>query len=251
MRIAIVEDERISASALEAAIMEYNPSFEVSSKLETVEEAIEWFSEEKCDLIFMDVELPDGTCFNILDQVEIKTPIVFLTGYNQYAIDAFGVNSLDYILKPLTEEKLARCFKKFIRIEKYYSKNLVFDYHRLEKSIDVAGFKRKFLVQNGNKLTVVSIDEVAYFHAIDRFCFLVLHSGREHLIDHTLAELEDLLNPSEFFRLNRQVMARMECIVDISPYFKSRLKIGLKPDYKKEIIISTSRTRDFRKWANT
>jgi DNA-binding LytR/AlgR family response regulator len=247
MRVVLIEDEQPAAERLMYLLKQLDASIEVAKHLCSIEESVQWLKENPGpDLLFLDIQLADGFCFEIFKQVDYQKPVVFTTAYNQYALDAFKLFSIDYLLKPVTAESLKAALQKFKTIQPDAAVN----YKQLSTVFDEASFKSRFLARAGQKMFFVESNEVNYFQADDKIVFLIDKEGNRLVVDYTLEKLQDLLNPREFFRLNRRVIARYTSIAQIKPYVNSRLKLLLRNGSKtEEVILSRERVHDFKVWA--
>lgn len=251
MRIVIIEDEKGSAEMLKRTIQEIRPNDKVIAVLKSVKQSVSWLKNKSCDLIFLDIELSDGVSFKIFDSVKVSCPVIFTTAYDSYAIEAFKLNSVSYLLKPIKKEDLQKCFDKLSTIKQEYVKQEIRDYSRVGERMFPFEYKNRFLIKKGDKLVGIQVADINYFHAYDRFAFAVTKNGDEFLIEDTLEELELKLNPTQFFRLNRQVLAKFEAIKEVKNHFKTRYKVILQPSYNGgEIVISTNKSKVFLEWAN-
>jgi len=250
MNVVIIEDESHAAEKLERQLIALDSNIQVIAKIESVKNAVTWLKENSANLIFLDIHLSDGLCFRIFDEVEIKTPIIFTTAYDQYAIQAFKVNSVDYLLKPINKFDLAASYEKF---SVYHTKENSFDYNKIK---DVIGdmrekkYQKRFLVVEGDSIKTVLVENIAYFFADGKYAFLVEKSGERFLIDTTLEHLTKVLNPDDFFRINRQVIVHLDSIKKMNTWFSRRIKLELFPSFEKETIVSTERVKDFKEWLN-
>ncbi len=250
MNVVIIEDESFAAEKLERQLKELDNSIQVVAKIESVKNAVSWLKENKPDLIFLDIHLSDGLCFRIFDEVEIKTPIIFTTAYDQYAIQAFKVNSVDYLLKPINKFDLAQSYEKYRVI---HQKENAIDYSALKDMIGdmrEKKYQKRFLVVEGDTIKTVLIENVAYFFAEGKYAFLVEKKGERYLIDTTLEHLTTVLDPEEFFRINRGVIVHLDSIKKMNTWFSRRIKLELIPHFEKETIVSTERVKDFKEWLN-
>jgi len=251
MRIVIIEDEELSANIILHAIKKYRPKDKVVAILSSIKKTISWFKKNSCDLVFMDVELSDGLCFKIFESVELDCPVIFTTAYNQYAISAFKINGIAYILKPVKDEDILEGFAKLESLKSQYFKMGLKDYKSINWFNTSTEYRTKFLVSKGDKLIALKTSDVAYFHAIDRFAFAVTHDGNEFLVNDTLEDLEISLDPMIFFRLNRQILSSFGAIKEVRRHFKTRYKVILTPPYKSgDVVVSTNKSQAFWKWAN-
>ena len=250
MKVVIVEDEHLAASKLEKMILKYDHSTEISEKLDSVESAVFWFQNNRLpDLIFLDIQLTDGTSFDIIKQVELNCPVIFTTAYDQYALDAFKFQSIDYLIKPISQEKLENSMEKLKNMKDNFSSESI-DYIQLlnvVKSIS-KDYKSRFLVKSGSSMKSVNVADIAYLYSEDKLVFMKTKDNHRFIISETLDELENLLNPSDFFRVNRQYILNVEVIQKVHPHFNGRLKIDflLTPD--EDIYISSRRATAFKAW---
>ena len=250
MNVVIIEDESHAAEKLERQLKELDSKINVVAKIESVKNAVVWLKENKPDLIFLDIHLSDGLCFRIFDEVEIKTPIIFTTAYDQYAIQAFKVNSVDYLLKPINKFDLAASYEKF---NVYHQGGGSVDYSALKEMIvDMREkkYQKRFLVVEGDTIKTVLVENIAYFFAEGKYAFLVDKEGERYLIDTTLEKLTSVLDPNEFFRINRGVIIHLDSIKKMNTWFSRRIKLELIPPFEKETIVSTERVKDFKEWLN-
>ena len=247
-RIVIIEDEQLAAERLIMLLKQYDPAIEIIKHLYSVEESIQWLNTNAHpDLLFLDIQLADGFCFDIFKQVDYRKPIVFTTAYNEYALDAFQLCSIDYLLKPVTAEALAKAMQKFTQLQSNFANG---NYDQLSTLFDRASYKSRFLGKAGQRMFFVETSEVQFFQADDKIVYLVDKEGNKLMVDYTLERLEGLLNPKEFFRLNRQYIARYSSIAQIKPYVNSRLKLLLRNGSKtEEVVLSRERVHEFKTWA--
>lgn len=250
MKILIIEDEQLGAEQLIALLKQLDPTMEVAYVAQSVSGAVEWFSKNsQPDLIFSDIRLLDGLSFEIFQQVKVTAPVIFITAYDQYAIKAFEVNSVDYLLKPLQREKLHNALEKFK--SRNSSTTPTFDYAQminLLKGSTGANYKSRFMVKLGQKIIALPAEKIAYFFSENKLSFIVSKDGKKYPIDQTLEELSDVLDPRVFFRINRQYVVTFESIAEMHPYFKGRIKLVLQPNTEDEVVISAERTPEFKKW---
>ena len=249
MKVLIVEDEPLAAKRLERLLKEVAPQAEIMAILDSLSSSIPWLQQHTPDLIFLDIHLADGNSFSIFDQVEVESPIIFATAYDQYAIRAFKHNSIDYLLKPIEKEDLAHSLEQFKQTQ---SQAQPIDVQSLIQSFNQkpTTYQQRFIVTSGEKIKSVSIGDVAYFFGQKKYVFLITQDNRRHIIDYTLTQLEDLLDPQQFFRINRQFIVHFPAIQQMYSYSKSRIKIELEPTPDIEAIVSIDRSRDFKAWLN-
>jgi len=251
MRILIIEDEVYAAEKLEQMLLEINPSITVLAKLGSINESVKWLINHTCDLIFLDIQLSDGISFSIFDQIAINTPIIFTTAYDQYAIKAFQLNSISYLLKPIRKMELEESLKKYQSLKSAFG----IDFDMLLANIQgrEPDYKKRFLIQIGEKIKKVELSEIAYFFVLEKAVFMKTFQGNTYPVDYTLDKLESLINPEKFFRINRKYIVNMDAISNMSAYSRSRIKLELKPKAEDEFdtIVSIERSSDFKKWLNS
>jgi len=249
MKILICEDEAPAGRQISKLIRHLKPHAEILAVVESGKQAREWLEAtdgEKPDLVFLDIELADGSCFDTLDQVHIGCPVVFTTAYDHYALQAFKLNGIDYLIKPITEEKLKQTFN---RIESVRS--LMTEENGIKVSRELfehQSYKERFLIKIGQKLIPIQVSEIAWFRAEDRVVWLYTHEGKKYIINYTLTDLEQMLDPKLFFRLNRQYLASRVSVSELYPYFKGQVVVQLKPKSVDEIVVSRIQTPALKEW---
>lgn len=251
MKVLILEDETLSAERASQLLLEYDPDIEVADVLESVEEAAAWLGRNpEPDLMLLDIHLADGLCFDLFDNTTVKSPVIFTTAYDQYALQAFKINSIDYLLKPLDKDDLTRALDKYHSLRSDQRNVSALDIEKLRSTIQqlTKKYKTRFLVRFADTIHFKNIDEVAYFYADDKVVFLVTTEGKKYLIDSNLETLEDLLDPALFFRINRKVIARIESIQKVKTLLSNRLQVFLKPAFDQDVFVSKYRSHDFRCW---
>lgn len=250
MNILIIEDEIPAARRLSQLIKECKPNANILEQIDSVEGAIEWCTNNpQPDLAFMDIQLADGLSFEIFEAVDVKCPVIFTTAYDEYAIKAFKVNSIDYLLKPIDKNELASAFKKYDELKG--SDTPAIDISEIVKTFSKQqNYKTRFLVKQGQRLIPVEAERIAYFFAEDKLVFIVTNDEHKYIVDYTLEQLEQELNPQHFFRANRKIITSMPAVKDIHLSFNGKLKIYLKPDLKKgeDIFVSRERAPEFKTW---
>jgi len=249
INILIIEDEEPAANRLKKMVTELEPDAIVLDNIVSVNSAIAWFKQNPSpDLIFSDIQLSDGLSFEIFKNVEVQCPVIFITAYDQYAIDAFKVNSIDYLLKPIKKEDLQVAINKFKKLNRSETPSL-----DINKVLEVFNspkteYKTRFIVRYGEHIKTIKIEEAAYFYTEDKINFLTTNEGRRYTIDYNLDALESMLDPKTFFRINRQFIISINAISEMFSYSKSRVLIKLNPPAKHETIVSTERSGDFKLW---
>lgn len=245
-RVVIIEDETLAAEWLRKQIETIDPDLQVTAIIDSVEQAILLLKKENPELIFCDIHLADGISFSIFEHVHIDTPVIFTTAYDQYAIKAFQVNSIDYLLKPIETQALATAIQKF-RLRTRPFPDLQQALHMLKSK---PTFQERFLVSTGQKLKSIPVENIAYFFADNKLNFLCDTEGRQYIIDQSLDKLESQLDPANFFRINRQFIVSYSSIREMFHYSKSRVKITLHPTPMGDTIVSAERSAEFKAWLN-
>ena len=248
MRVVIVEDEKPAARRLQRMLAELGLSADVM--LHSVEESVNWFSKnEHPDLLFLDVQLADGLSFEIFEEVTINSPIIFTTAYDEYALRAFKLNSVDYLLKPIDQDELEAAIEKY-KSWGNSSAEPVVDLQALQNLIspDKKVYKRRFTTKIGQHLKMIPVETIECFYSENKATHIFTVDGRSYLIDETLEQLEDKLNPETFFRVSRKYYVNINAIKDIISYTNSRLKIILNHYSESEIIVSRERVKEFKNW---
>ena len=252
MKVLIIEDEIPAAEKLERYLLKYDASTTVVAILDTVESAVAWLRDRQneVDLIFMDIQLKDGLSFQIFQQVPVKKPVIFTTAFNEFALDAFKVSSIDYLLKPITFTDLSAALKKLesLREQLHQPKDQPERMQALVANLKTKEYKTRFMVKLGEHIRSITTDQIGLFYADGRDVYLVTTQNRKFIIDYTLESLEDILDPKVFFRLNRTFILNINAIKDVLVYSNSRLKITLVQDFDKEIIVSREKVGDFKEW---
>ena len=248
INILIIEDEEPAANRLKKMVTELEPGANVLENIVSVNSAITWFKENPLpDLIFSDIQLSDGLSFEIFKNVEVHCPVIFITAYDQYAIDAFKVNSIDYLLKPIKKDDLQAALNKFSKLN---NNSQALDISKVLEAFNPSktDYKTRFIVRYGEHIKTIKIEEVAYFYTEDKINFITTNEGRRYTIDYNLDNLESVLDPKIFFRINRQFIISIHAISEMFTYSKSRVLVKLIPPSKHETIVSTERSGDFKLW---
>ncbi|WP_310395678.1 LytTR family DNA-binding domain-containing protein [Hymenobacter sp.] len=253
MTILIIEDEALAARKLSGFLRAHDSTAQILGPIDSVEEAVSWLnSHPQPDLIFLDVHLADGNSFSIFERVAVHAPVIFTTAYDQYALRAFEVNSVHYVLKPLTQAGIDSCFAKLTTLQR----SLVSvplpapNYEHLVELLrkTTLAYKARFLVKAGSRIQSVPVEQVAYCYAEEGVTFLMTLRRARFAVDYTLEELEAKLDPNCFFRLNRRFIVHFQAIHEIHSHFKGRLKVALTPTYPAEIVVSSETTPAFKLW---
>ncbi len=247
IRAVIIEDEKPAAEYLAALLGKTAPDVAVVKTIDTVRSAVQWLAENPVDLIFLDIHLGDDIGFSIFEKLRISTAVIFTTAYNQYAVRAFRLNSVDYLLKPFSQDDLSQALDKFRsqKLNNNLDMNALLE--ALHKKPD---YQERFMVVSGQKIKSILIGQIAYFVSEGRYAKLVTKTNEKYLLDQSLESLSHKLDPHDFFRVNRQVIVGFDAIVQMVVWSKSRIKIVLNPATDFDVIVSIDNSGDFKKWLN-
>lgn len=246
MKILLIEDEQPAARQLTKLLTVHDPSIVIQDVVDSVESAVSWLRTFPApDLIFMDIQIADGLSFDIFSRVKVESPVIFTTAFDQYAIQAFKVNAIDYLLKPIDPEELSVAMGKIRRQPAAPVPNDLNDLIRLFRKDH---FKDRFLVKTGANLGLLQCADIAYFLSADGLTQAFTYGGKKYFVEHTLEELESLLNPGDFFRISRNMTVQMKSIVKIAPHFNGRLKLDLNISSETEAFVSRNRVNEFKLW---
>ena len=256
MKVLIIEDEELAVKKLRKTLESVDSSAEVVGVADSIRSSVTWLQQNPApDLILMDIELADGQSFEIFDKVEVKSTVIFTTSYDEYALKAFKVNSVDYLLKPIQKEDLQVALNKLKTMKTMYGslpsadplnvENLV---KELQQKLQPKEFRKRFLVKHAQKLVSVEVDEIAYFYSDGRLNFFKTLDNKKFVVDYTMDELEEMLDPEKYFRISRSFYVSIASIDQIHDYFGNRLMLHLKPAVDKESIVSREKVTDFKKW---
>ena len=251
MQIVIIEDESRAANRLEKMLLAIQPGIQVLAKIETVEESVDYLNTAKgLDLIFSDIQLADGLCFEIYDQVEVDCPIIFTTAFDHYAIKAFKTNGIDYLLKPIDEPELIKALQKAKSLSRDTSLEEVRMLARVLQK-QQKNFKTRFMVKVGDKINSIAVSDIQAFYSFDKSTFVLNMEGRKFIVDYSLEQLENLLDPDHFFRINRKFIVPIHVCTNIISYSNSRLRIHLDGLKNETIIVSRERVQAFKRWLDS
>jgi len=251
MNVLIIEDEVPAAERLKRLLMQQE-EVEIAGILTSIATTVSWLQEHPHpDVMFLDIHLADGLSFEIFKQVTVKCPVIFCTAYDQYALDAFQFNSIDYLLKPVKEDKLVKSLEKMKNVRQSYEPStdplkMTDLVHLLNKK--EAAYKSRFMVKMGAKIKTVKTDDIAYFYSSNKLTLLVTKDNENYPVDYALDELITILDPVLFFHVNRKLIIHIDAAKEIHPYFKGRLKLELQPPLEEEVIISSQKTPAFKDW---
>lgn len=248
MKVVIIEDEKLSADHLTLLLKKVDESIEILQYIDTVKSTVKLFENGlQCDLIFMDIHLADGNSFSIFNQIEIQTPIIFTTAYDNYAIEAFKQNSIDYLLKPVSSEAVHFAMDKYKRQVNLVDKHLFEEFTKSYKQLN-DHYKTRFMVKVGETIDTVQTNEIHHFESKESLTFLVTQKGKKYIIEYTLDQLEKILLPMDFFRINRKIIIHINSVENVKSYFNSRLLISSIKLTGDSQIVSRERVIDFKKW---
>lgn len=252
LNVLIVEDETPAADKLERYLKKYSEGIQVLHRIDTVKESVQWLRDhqEEVDLIFMDVQLKDGISFSIFQEIKIEKPIIFITAYNEFALDAFKVNSIDYLLKPITFTDLSISLKKMESLSSQLrwneEKNKTITQNL--SGLPAKSYKNRFMVKLGEHIRSITSEEISLFFADGRDVYLITNQLRKFIIDYTLEGLDEILDPKQYYRVNRSYIVNISSIQDVVVYSNSRLKITPNIKWEKEIVVSRDKVNDFKQW---
>jgi two-component system, LytTR family, response regulator LytT len=256
MKILIVEDEDLAVKKLKKTLAGVDDSAEVVGETDSIKSTVQWLESNAApDLILMDIELADGQSFEIFNHTEVKSPVIFITSYDEYALKAFKVNSVDYLLKPVQKEDLQAALEKYHDMKKMYapekdasSISLEVLVKELQQKLGSKEFRKRFLVKLGQKLVSVEVDDIAYFFSDGRLNFFKTFDNKKYVVDYTMDELNTMLDPEKFFRISRSFYISVNSVAQIHDYFGNRLMLQLKPETEKEAIVSREKVSEFKTW---
>ena len=249
MKILIVEDEHHAQKRLANMIKLLRPTAEIINITDSVEDTLAFLEKKPIiDLLFLDVQLSDGLSFEIFEEINMDTPVIFTTAFDEYAIKAFKLNSVDYLLKPVDEDELEKAFSKF---EKVFNKKEPFDLDNIKNlisSLTPKPYQSRFLIKSGQQLNFINVEDIAYFFSENSLSFLVTKNKKKHIVEHTMDKLEKMVDTRFFFRINRKTIINISSIAKASSYFNSRLVLQLTPPANFEVIVSREKVKDFKRW---
>ncbi len=246
MKVVLIDDENLALEKLARYLLKYDSSLEIVVTLSSIKESVNWFEKNTdYNVVFMDIQLTDGLSFEIFNQTKIIKPVIFTTAFDEYAIDAFKVNSIDYILKPITFTDVSKAMNKLKMLQNVYAP---INIEKVVDSFEKKKIKNRFLVRLGNHIHSIQSEDILLFYAEGRTVFLVTNEHKKFIIDFTLEELYQLLDLQLFFRVNRSFIVQINAIKDVVIYSNSRLKIRVSNTFEKEIIVSREKVSSFKKW---
>ena len=262
IKAAIIEDEIPAARLLKDTLLSLRPDWEIQLLPGNIEEAVEWFGQHPHpDILFLDIQLTDGNSFLFIEQAHPESMIVFTTAYDEYAVRAFSVNSIDYLLKPIHEDRLMQTIQRFEGL----TKNYIHDFNQESRMLEILQqlsaaqetsvsvqkkYRTRFLISVGERLITLPVSDVAYFYSENRVTFAVTRQGREYIVDFSLDKLGEQLDPDNFFRTNRQTLVEINAIRKIEPYFQNKVVVEVVPPFKDKILVSKEKIASFKVWLN-
>ncbi len=250
MKAIIIEDEKPARVRLRKLLLNTGRKIDIIAEIDSVKSSIEWFDANKSpDLIFLDIQLADGQSFEIFKKIKVNAPIIFTTAYDEFALKAFEQNCIDYLLKPVDEEKLRKSLDKMNSWLSIGNEKLMEILENAYQKVSLdKNYKTRFLVKGKNKLISVQDQQIAYFQAQGKLVLLCTFEGRYFPVEQTLEELESTLDPQKFFRINRSIISNLNSVKSIEPYFNGKLLVHLDPELKDEIYVSREKAPSFKKW---
>ena len=249
MNVLIIEDEEQAAQRLENVIKQLEPTATILNKIDSVKQSVNWLNNNAApDLVFMDIQLADGLSFRIFEQSEIKSPVIFTTAYDEYALRAFKVNSIDYLLKPIDKNELQAALRKFKDLAKQSNIPHVIDNINEVVKMLTKRYKTRFVVKVGEHLRTIEANDIQYFYSKDKTTFCVTQSNRHIILDFSLEQLEEMIDPNRYYRINRKYLISSDSIEDIVSYMNSRLKLVLKVRHDDDLIVARERVQHFKDW---
>lgn len=249
MKVLIIEDEELAVKKLQKTLAVADETAEVVGVADSIKSSVEWLEQNpQPDLVLMDIELSDGQSFEIFNLTEVKCPVIFTTSYDEFALKAFKVNSVDYLLKPIQKEELQAALEKFKKMSSRSDVSIDNLVKELQQKLQPKEYRKRFLVKLGQKLVSVEIAEISYFYSDGRLNFFKTADNKKYVVDYTMDELEEMLDPKAFFRISRSFYVSVNAIARIDDYFGNRLILGLKPETDKEALVSREKVTDFKKW---
>ncbi|MFM2327397.1 MAG: hypothetical protein RIR31_1599 [Bacteroidota bacterium] len=249
MRVIIIEDEIPAAKRLTKLLHSYNNDIEIVQQPDSVEASVRYLSAtQNIDLIFMDIQLADGLSFDIFEKVNITTPVIFTTAFDQYTLKAFKVNSIDYLLKPIDENELYTSLDKYRQLYPKTQNNFSDKILKLMQDMNAVKYKERLLIKRGQQLSYLKIESTAYCFADGKLCYAVDFNGSKYLLENNLSQLEEQLQPDNFYRINRHLLVNIEAVKKVHTWLGGRLKLEVCPATTAETVVSRERVNGFKEW---
>jgi len=246
MNIVLIEDEKPASTRIAKLIKEISPAAKIIAHHDSVQSSWKWFlNNPSPDIVLLDIQLADGTAFDLLKLITIDCPIIFTTAFDKYAIDAFKVNSIDYLLKPVKKEELEKALKKLEEYKNIFSNTDVTQQKNVQHPME---YKKRFIIRFGEHIKTLAVENIAYFISENKNTFARTFDGMKHPMDHNLDTLEQMLNAQDFFRINRQFLINIKAIEEMKVYTKARVIVKLNPPVKDAPVVSSERAADFKLW---
>jgi DNA-binding LytR/AlgR family response regulator len=249
MNILIIEDEIPAAKRLTKLLQQYSDTIDVLQHTDSVDTSVNYLAAlPPIDLIFMDIQLGDGLSFDIFEQINIKTPVIFTTAFDQYTLKAFKVNSIDYLLKPIDENELQNALEKYYNLYQKNNDNFSDKIAKLLQDMNVVKYKERLLIKRGQQLSYLKTQNTAYCFADGKLCYAVDFNNIKYLLENNLSQLEEHLQPEDFYRINRHLIVNIEAVKKVHTWLGGRLKVELPFDTKQETVVSRERVNGFKEW---
>ena len=251
MNVLIIEDEPLAVKRLVDLIKKYDKDIEILAKISSVKKSVKWFNENKeADLVFMDIQLADGLSFDIFEQSQVDCPVIFTTAFDEYAIKAFKVNSVDYLLKPFDFNELSNSIEKYKTNFHIKSNNAIIQHSQIEEVVNMLTnkYKDRFVVKVGVHIKPIEIINILYFYSLQKATYIHTNGNKNYVIDFSLDQIENIVNPKIFFRINRKFVVNINAINDIVSFSNSRMKINLQGSDIEDIIVSREKVKSFKNW---
>lgn len=249
MRVFIVEDETLAANKLGKMLLKLYPEMSIEGRADSISTAVKFLeNNNNLDLIFLDIQLADGLSFEIFNQIQLQTPVIFTTAFDHYMLKAFKVNSIDYLLKPIEEDDLRQAIEKHKMLTSKMSQALPGQLLQMLQEFTQPKYRQRLLVKRGSQFIHIKTEALAYFYADGKLCFAVDNNNTKHIIDFTLSQLEEMLKPETFFRINRHMLVNIDGIKKVHTWMGGRLKLELSPDSSLDTTVSRERVIEFKEW---
>ncbi len=249
MKVLIVEDETPAANRLAKLLQQCSDGVDIVNKVDSVEATVKYFNTQPApDLVFMDIQLADGLSFDIFEQVQINTPVIFTTAFDQYTLKAFKVNSIDYLLKPIDEKELQQALDKYHHLHPRQQTDFSERMMQLMQEMNLVKYKERLLIKRGQQLSYLKTDKTAFCYADGKLCFAVDFDGNKFLLENNLSQLEEQLQPTTFYRINRHLLVNIEAVKKVHTWLGGRLKVEIHPATTAETVVSRERVNGFKEW---
>jgi DNA-binding LytR/AlgR family response regulator len=249
MKVLIIEDEAPAANRLAKLLQQYSDAVDVVHKADSVEASVHYISNAPApDLIFMDIQLADGLSFDIFEQVTVTPPVIFTTAFDQYTLKAFKVNSIDYLLKPIDEKELYQSLDKFQKLYPKQTDDFSGKIKNLLLEMNAVKYKERLLIKRGQQLSYLKTENAAYCFADGKLCYAVDFNGTKYLLESNLSQLEEQLQPDNFYRINRHLLVNIEAVKKVHTWLGGRLKVEIHPPTTAETVVSRERVNGFKEW---